>query len=65
MGKMAHQTGGAISGLKSGGKTTGNTGGSMAVHQDSRGSKKSYQGGSADVKALGRAAGGRIDKRGK
>lgn len=61
MGKMAHQTGGAVSGLKSGGRTTANTGGSMSFSQDSRGSKKSYQGGSSDVKALGKASGGKIE----
>ncbi|HON93073.1 MAG TPA: hypothetical protein PKZ07_16000 [Sedimentisphaerales bacterium] len=61
MGKMAHQTGGAISGLRQGGPTTANTGGSMAFKQDTPKSKATYQGGSADVKALGKASGGRID----
>jgi len=61
MAKMAHQTGGAVAGLRSGGRTTANTGGSMSVHQDTPKAKKTYQGGSSDVKALGKAAGGKIE----
>jgi hypothetical protein len=61
MGKMAHQTGGAIAGLRSGGKTTANTGGGMSMSQDTPKKKTNYQGGSSDVKALGKASGGKIE----
>lgn len=61
MGKMASETGGSVKGLKMGGRTTANTGGSMSMSQDTPKAKKTYQGGSGDVKALGRAAGGKIE----
>lgn len=61
MGKMAHETGGAVKGLRSGGPTTANTGGSMAFKQDTPKKHVTYQGGSSDVKALGRASDGKIE----
>lgn len=61
MGKMAHQTGGGVSGLRMGGPTTANTGGSMTVKQDTPKTKSRGMGGSSDVKALGRASGGKIE----
>ena len=65
MGKMAHQTGGSY-GIKEGGRTTGNTGGSMSFSEDTPKTKSKSMGGSSDAKALGRAAAGSIEtKRGK
>lgn len=60
-GKMAHQTGGSSQGLRSGGPTTANTGGSMSFKKDTPKKHTNYQGGSSDVKALGRASGGKIE----
>lgn len=60
-GKMAHETGGAVRGLRQSGPTTHDTGGSMSFKQDTPHKKVTYQGGSSDVKALGKAAGGKIE----
>jgi hypothetical protein len=43
------------------GKDTATAGGSMAVHQNTPKSKSPSMGGSADVKALGRASAGKIE----
>ncbi len=47
--------------LSSGGPTTANTGGSMKFTQNTPKSKSPSMGGKSDVKALGRAAGGKIE----
>lgn len=61
-GKMAHQTGGRHGVREGGGRHTHNTGGSMAFTENTPKSKGSgIPKGNADVRALGRAAGGKIE----
>lgn len=47
--------------VSGGGRTTANTGGSMSFTQNTPKSKSPSMGGASDAKALGRAAGGKIE----
>ena len=61
MGKMAHETGGAVKGLRQSGPTTHDVAGSLSFKDDTPGRKTNYQSGSSDVKALGKVSGGKIE----
>lgn len=47
--------------LSSGGPSTHSTGGGMGMRQTTPKQKQTVQGGKSDVKALGRASGGKIE----